>query len=682
LALAIAAAAPACEHRPAPPAPPAPPAAADRGPSAAPAPPPARRGPYDALSRSELNRWAVRANVPLYWRADANGNGALDAGEVASLLFYPTSGTPAAEWERAGALTPALELAYRSIVAAAQAPSPAGPDARRQELVGQDLDQGRPTIVESDLRAVAPADRELVARMLEVARRVDELYDLQRGSTALEPQLPPDAASRSLFRRNRGPQCVAPRTEREAACSAIPGAPRPVFDLYPAALQADPGFCAALERRPDGKALLEPPFAVVRERGGAAGALEAVPYPAAYRAQMSGIAAALRSAAAAVTDPDEAALVAYLRAAATAFETNEWAPADEAWAAMGGGRSRWYVRVAPDEVYWEPCARKAGVHVTLARMNEASRAWQAKLSPLRQQMEREVARRAGRPYVAREVAFQLPDFIDIVINAGDARAPLGATIGQSLPNWGPVANEGRGRTVAMTNLYQDPDSRAARRSQAESVLDAGSLRAYTGDGDPGLLGTILHEAMHNLGPAHEYRVGGKTAAAVFGGPVASVMEELKAQTGALFLIELLRGAGIITAELALQSYADAVVWALGHVSQGMYTGSGERKTYGQLAAIQLGYLLERGAISWRADALAANGTDRGALAIDYERLVPAADDLMKVVAGIKARGDRAAALALIAKYVDGAVVPHAAIQERFLRVPKASFVYAVRLRDP
>ena len=34
---------------------------------------------------------------------------------------------------------------------------------------------------------------------------------------------------------------------------------------------------------------------------------------------------------------------------------------------------------------------------------------------------------------------------------------------------------------------------------------------------------------------------------------------------------------------------------------------------------------------------------------------------------------------LVAKYVDGTIVPHPAIAERFLRVPKASFVYAVSM---
>ena len=53
--------------------------------------------------------------------------------------------------------------------------------------------------------------------------------------------------------------------------------------------------------------------------------------------------------------------------------------------------------------------------------------------------------------------------------------------------------------------------------------------------------------------------------------------------------------------------------------------------------------------------------------------------MMKVVAGIKARGDKKAAEALAKKYVDGTRVPHKIISERFLRFPKASFVYSVRL---
>ena len=170
------------------------------------------------------------------------------------------------------------------------------------------------------------------------------------------------------------------------------------------------------------------------------------------------------------------------------------------------------------------------------------------------------------------MTFHLPDFIDIIVNAGDDRDPIGATIGQSLPNWGPVANEGRGRTVAMVNINTDPDSRVARKAQAESVLDAASAKLYPDSTEPGLLSTILHEATHNLGPAHEYKVNGKVDDEAFGGPIASMMEELKAQTGALFLLDFLRARSIISDEMAQQSFADSIVWAFGHISQGMYTG--------------------------------------------------------------------------------------------------------------
>src|SRR3954465_1070553 len=52
--------------------------------------PPVEAVHYDAMSRADFNSWAVRTNTPLYWIDDKNGNKAIDADEVAPLLFYPT----------------------------------------------------------------------------------------------------------------------------------------------------------------------------------------------------------------------------------------------------------------------------------------------------------------------------------------------------------------------------------------------------------------------------------------------------------------------------------------------------------------------------------------------------------------------------------------------------------------
>ncbi len=633
-----------------------------------PKPGPTQVKAHDRIARIDFNRWAVRLNLPVYWIADTNNNKSLDANEVAALLFYPTSATYAAN----GALTADFETAYDQIVAASKAPAEAD---KRQKLVGDDLDYGRATLVLSDFKALSADDKQFVTHMMKVASLIDELYDEHTGAAALVPQLPADAASRSLFRRNRGPKCVAPNTETDPSCTAIPGAPKALNGLYPAELQKDDKFCQTLEKDPKAKELMAP-FVAVR---GAAGALTAVPYTEAYKERTAAISKELATAADAIKDPDEQPLLAYLRAASTSFTTNNWEPADEAWSKMTVDNSKWYVRVAPDETYWEPCNSKAGTHLTFARINQGSRDWQGKLVPVQQEMEKQIAARAGKPYTERKVTFHLPDFIDIVVNAGDDRDPLGANVGQNLPNWGPVANEGRGRGVAMLNLYTDPDSMDGRRGQAESVFDAGALKAYTSDAQPGLLATILHEATHNLGPAHEYKIGGKDDRTAFGGPISQVMEELKAQTGALFLVEFLRAKKIISDELAAQSYVYNVAWAFGHISQGMYEADGKRKTYPQVAAIQNGYLIDKGALIWDPGAAAANGKDTGAFKVDLTKMVAACDDMMKDIAGIKAKGDKPGAEALIKRYVDGTVVPHAVIKERFLRHPKASFVYSVAM---
>ncbi|HTL36748.1 MAG TPA: hypothetical protein VL326_26620 [Kofleriaceae bacterium] len=622
---------------------------------------------HDAVERMLFNRTAVHLNLPVYWAVDANNDKVLDPSEVAPLLFYPTTGT----WVKDGKFTSEFEDVYAKIAAASKAPPP---DDKRRQLVIQDLDAGRPSLVKTDLTSASAEDKAFVGKMLTVASLMDDLYDTTTGAKALEKDLPADAESRSLFRRNRGPKCEGPQTTANPDCNVIAGLTKQIFDIYPADIQKSDTFCKDLQARKDGAALMGH-FNIVR---GDAQKLEAVPYNVAYKDQFAKIAEALRDAAKTVTDPNEKPLVTYLNAAADGFTTNDWNPADEAWAKMSVDNSKWYVRAAPDETYWEPCAQKAGFHLTFAKINQGSKEWQAKLVPVQQEMEDAIAARAGAPYKARKVTFHLPDFIDIVVNAGDDRGALGATIGESLPNWGPVANEGRGRTVAMININTDPDSRAARKSQAMSLLDAASIKVYPESTEPGLLSTILHEATHNLGPAHEYKVKGKVDDDLFGGPIAAMMEELKAQTGAWFLLDFLVKKNLITREFADQTAADQIVWAFGHISQGMYTGEHNRKPYGNLAAIQIGFLIDKGVLTWDANAAAANGTDKGAFTLHTDKITAAAEEMMKEFGGIKARGDKAGAEKLIARYVDSdTVVPHKVISERFLRYPKPSFVYSV-----
>ena len=634
----------------------------DSAKAAAQAAPPAR----DQLTPAEFNALAVRRNVPLYWVADTNGNKSVDDDEVVPLLFYPTK-------------PPDVSTAYNELLAAKSeaVPDASSADGQRRALVRQDLAQGRPALVRTDLTQHSAAEKAFVQHMLQVAAHIDEAYAAQKGLPALSARVPSDPESQSLFRRNWGPKCLAPATQKNPDCSAIPGAPQPIVDVWPAALgktpQTDRGFCALIEKQPN----VVDPFTAIRDMNGK---LAAVPYSEAYRTSMSAVATELNAAADALKDANEAPLVAYLRAAATGFTTNNWWPADEAWASMNADNSKWYVRAGPDEVYWDPCSIKAGFHLTLALINQGAKEWQQKLTSIQQEMEAAIAQRAGAPYQPRHVKFHLPDFIDIVVNAGDDRGALSGTIGESLPNFGPVAKESRGRTVAMVNIFNDPESLASRRRSASTLIVSDSMADYSDNTLPSQLSTVLHEATHNLGPSQEYAVHGTPVQKIFGGPIDSMLEELKAQTGALFYTETLRSKGMITDALARQLYVSGVVWALGQTAKGMYTASHERQPYPQLAAIQLGILTESGALTWDANAAAANGQDKGAYTIHLDKMVETSGAMMKTVAGIKGRGDKKGLEELLRKYVDSSdVVPHAAIEERWAREPRVSLVYSLAM---
>ncbi len=628
---------------------------------------------FNRIEREPFNRVAARLNLPVFWKADTNGNGAVDPDEVVMLRFYDT----APVWTDDGVFTQAFLDAYEAIVNASESePGGSEGESARMAALWEELDQGKVTLIHNELE-LTEGEKTFLEHMEKAVDLADKLHARQLGVWGMLEKIPPaDAAARRVFTRNWGPACLAPKTAGNPACRVIEGVQKVPVDVYPAELQAQEGFCKTLMAHADKKDLMAP-FTVVRQEGGK---LVAVPYTKAYEDDMKAMSEELKAAAGALDPEKEAALVAYLNAAAAAFEDNNWEPVDEKWAAMNSGNSRWYVRVGPDETYWEPCNEKAGFHVTFAVINKGVGAWQEKLNPLRQEMENMMAKLAGPPYKAREVNFQMPDFIDIVYNAGDARKNMGAVIGQSLPNWGPVANEGRGRTVVMTNLYTDTDSMSLRAEQAKSLFTKESLNALNEKDVPGLIGIILHEAAHNLGPSHEYQVNGKKDSDVFGGPLATMLEELKAQTAALYYIDLLLKKELLTPEAAKTAYLDNIVWAMGHVSRGMYTESKLPRPYSHVSAIHVGFLMDEGAISWDAEALAANGKDKGAFVLDMEKFPAASEKLMQVSASIKGAGDKAKAEALVARYVDGELIPFAVVAERWLRHPRASFVYSLSVK--
>ncbi|MET0809369.1 MAG: hypothetical protein ABWX93_11510 [Pseudoxanthomonas sp.] len=628
---------------------------------------------YDALARLDFNKRAAEEFLPLFWREDSNKDGTLQPDELAVLWGIPDN--DAALWVANGAFTPKFVDAYAKL---SQAPAAGtGTEAERLKLVREELAQGATTLVYTDMSKDTAAERQFVQHMMRVAMLIERLYARQIGTFGYEEQIPrEDVASRALMQRNQKPFCEAPLTEKNPACNALASAPKRVSGLYPAVIQEEPGFCQRLEKAPNAKDLMDH-FSIVTGDATPA-SWKAVPYPVAWAEDMSAIAQELRAAADGFGDA-EPALVAYLRAAADSFGSNDWEPANRAWVAMNATNSKWYTRVGPDEVYDDPCAWKGNFALQLARIDPESVAWQQKLDSHKAAMETQIAKLAGPPYKARNVQFKLPDFIDVVLNAGDQRPAHGATIGQSLPNWGPVAAAG-GRTTAMTNLYTDPDSNARGEALQAAVFCKASDAVNVPTDKEGVLDSLLHEAAHNLGPSHDYSVAGKTAPQAFGGPLASTLEELKAQNSSLYLLTLLQSRGVLESDQVLRTFREGLARAFGHISRGMYDAGGTPRNYSHVAAIQIGSFVESGALKWMPDEKSADGNNQGCLEVDYLTLPAAIETLETDVLRIKSRADKAGAEGLLAKYVDDKgdyAAIKAAITERYLRSPKATFVYSV-----
>ena len=629
---------------------------------------------FTALQRLDFNARAQERFLPLFWRADANKNGAIDVDELV-VLIGPWTETRA-DYVGADGFTAKFEAAFAQLLAMPDDSKLSAEEKARQAALKLELEQGKATLVETDLTGATEADRKAFEHFAKAAALIEKLYARQHATTELAAKIPEgDLLSRAVFHRNQSAFCVAPKTEKDAACNALSPAPSRAVGLYPIEVQADPKFCSKLEKEKNKNALMDHFSAVVADGKG----FKAVPYSEAFKTESEAVAVELEAAAALFGD-DEAALKAYLAAAAKAFRTNDWEPANEAWVAMGPTNSKWYLRVAPDETYHEPCSWKAGYALQLARINLASLEWQKKLEPVKAEMEKTLATLAGPPYKARDVKFKLPDFIDVTLNAADQRNPHGATIGQSLPNWGKVAEKG-GRTVVMTNLYTDADSQDTLSKQVSSLYCKATFEGFTTEPNAALLSVVLHEAAHNLGPAHDYAVKGKKDDDLFGGPLASTMEELKAQTSALFFTWWLQDKGLLTADESKHATLRDVAWAFGHISRGMYSGDGGPKPYSQLASIQLGTMLKAGALTWKPEELAANGSDKGCFEVDLAKWRPAVNTLAGRVLKAKGTGDKKDAEAMKASFVDAKdewAGLRETITQRWLRAPKATFVYSVK----
>jgi hypothetical protein len=154
-------------------------------------------------------------------------------------------------------------------------------------------------------------------------------------------------------------------------------------------------------------------------------------------------------------------------------------------------------------------------------------------------------------------------------------------------------------------------------------------------GEGYLLGTVMHEICHGLGPAFARTPAGKVSIREAIGPIFSGLEEAKADAVGMFALKWMVDKGALPQGKLEEYYASYV----GGLFRTTRFGVGE--AHGQAEMMEFNYLTEKGALKRHAS---------GKYAIDYSRMPQVMADLSKELLEIEATGDRQRAEDWFKKY--------------------------------
>lgn len=619
-----------------------------------------------ALSVEDFNRLAQ--NEGFIWKADTDNDRQVDPNEIEF-----STRTLKQLYLQKGAFTEAFGKKYKDLA-----------ELRRRKAVEASLAEANEIVIEVDFSDVRPEEKEMIQHLLKAAKLIEDLYHEQLGTYRsyfqLEGMREYHRPSFDLMTRNHGPECTSPRGAQDPFCNALPDFPEPKMGIYPEDLTPDAAFCEELTTMGQANpALVDPMTVLIR---GANGLLEPQYYHEVYRRQMWTIATVLDAAAKSIENvADEQPLHDYLVAAAESFRTGDWLPSDRKWVALNMFNSKYAIRIAPDETYWDPCQNKAGFELWFGRVNKGAVAATEVYAPHVQGIENELARLTPHfdPKAVTEI--HVPDFVDLAAMYGQNRFDIGSLKGQMLPNW--TYEEVGLKQWIMGGHFDSEEVQATWQAVAAQLLHPDTLPYFDiGNEELSNTNTVGHELAHSLGIQQNPQVvdpqtgEGRTKENgdpltfrdAVGGRVASGHEELRAEISNLHFCAWGTQNGLFTPEEQRQKYTRQLMWALEKISHGMFNADGKPETYNQLAAVQIHRLLDYGAIEYK----------DGKFRINFEKYPKVIEAFLAEINDNQIHGNKAAIEAMYARTVgdEGQAAIHAdRINGVYAKIPYESYTF-------
>lgn len=472
-----------------------------------------------------------------------------------------------------------------------------------------------------DPATLSTEEREVLKRLVKAARLMDEVFLRQvwSGNVALRESLGKGDPDRfRLFQINFGPFDRLNENRPFATSESKPlGA-----NFYPADLGKDEVERWIREHPADEKAFRSS-FTVIRREGGK---LVAVPYSQAYREFLEPAAALLREAAGLTTNPS---LHRFLEMRARDLLTDDYYESDMAWMDLQGTAIEFIL--GPYEVYEDRllgCKAAFEAFVTVKNPEESRKLsiYESHLTDMEKNLPladeyKNFSRGKSSPMAV----------VDQVFSAGDTKSGV-QTSAFNLPNDERVREAKGSKKVMLRNVMQAKFEKTLTPI-ADQVLDP-SIRPNL-DFQAFFDHVVLHEISHGLGPGRITVAGRSTTVSQELKELYPAIEECKADISGAWNLLYLMDKGVLPRR-ADQMNATFLAGLFRSVRFGI------AEAHGLGVMIQYNYLKEKGAIRYDA----ATGKYR----IEAAAMKGAIEGLSREVLTLEARGDYAAARALIARY--------------------------------
>lgn len=469
-------------------------------------------------------------------------------------------------------------------------------------------------------------ERDVVNLLIEASGLMSEIYLRQR-----DPRNPEirDAISRSrradrdllltMFDRNFGPWDELADLHPFWGSTEMPeGA-----GFYPSDMTREE-FDAYLAANPGQREALTSPYTVVRRSGDG---LVAIPYSDAYAEWLEPAARLLEQAAARTSNPS---LKRFLNLRAESFRTDDYFESEVAWMDLTGTPIE--VAIGPYEVYTDRLygTKTAFESFVTLRSPEESAALDKYKNYLR---DMEANLPIEDQYKNFQRGFESPIVVADQIQGGGDNVPGVQTIAFNLPNDERVREAKGAKKVILSNVLGakydrilDPIADVVLVPEQAAMVAKEYME----------LNTLFHELAHSLGPGTIIVDGRETTVNEELRDQYSALEESKADVMGIWNTLYMMERGEIPAaekDQMLATYFAGLFRAMRF---------GIEAAHGKGAALQYGYLKDKGAFRW--------DTSTNRYLVDYTRMERAIRDLLHEQLMLQATGDYEGTVAFFGRW--------------------------------